>query len=351
MSCLVGDEYPYTELFCEGRWGGLFRGVSDHSDRYLPEWGNAISAVFISIVGMVQLIGWDHDSTTIRMCSSLFVVNGWSSLLNHVTGYVWWSFVDGMSMVIVVFLVLALVIEEWSQERFGRPKDFGSPEAPMNMNVRTLRALLWVAASSLMWIVMVDRLEGCASGGFNSFPGLFELGFGASIVVIIVLIVVEYKTQRAQIAASTDDLDRAWFHLKVGIGVAVIGTLMWIATENLCDDVKFFRWFPGHIFWHLLMTYGLGNVMMFITFIRANDAQSTASFYTPEHRVARLWCRVFPMVVWRNWTDPHRETDIRAHICVRCSRSQSEIMTPPDDEDSQVRQVKVQDQHIYNLST
>lgn len=304
MACLAGDEYPYTTLFCEGRWGGMFRGATEVSGRNLPEWGNCISALFICMVGLLQLITWDHDCTTLRIASSLFVVNGWSSFLNHVTGLVWWSFVDGMSMVVVVFLVLALVVEEFSEERFCNTDGRPNPRVRATKLTRVLRASLWVFATSSMWIVMVDRLEGCEKGGFQSFPGMFELGFGIPIVIVLVLLIIQFKTLRPCIYATSDDLHKAWTYMLSGIVIAVAGTVLWIVTENTCDTVVFFRWFPGHICWHVLMTYGLGNVMLFIVFVRANNQASTASFHIPEHPAARAWAVVFPMVNWTSLVDP-----------------------------------------------
>lgn len=122
MACLAFPrEYPYTELFCEGRYGGLFHGhVSSEIGRYLPEWGASLSAPFISLLGLIQLVQWQHDSGLLQVVSSLFVVNGWSALANHATGYSWWSFVDGMSMLLVVWMVMALVVEDFVKSMVGK---------------------------------------------------------------------------------------------------------------------------------------------------------------------------------------------------------------------------------------
>jgi len=50
--------------------------AADNPDAYLPEYGNSISAPWIGLLGLYQLVAWKHDSADLRAISTMFFVNG-----------------------------------------------------------------------------------------------------------------------------------------------------------------------------------------------------------------------------------------------------------------------------------
>lgn len=39
-------------------------------------------------------------------------------------------------------------------------------------------------------------------------------------------------------------------------------------TESYCDESAFFRWFPGHVLWHVCMSVGLTHALIFAIMLR-----------------------------------------------------------------------------------
>jgi len=275
--------------------------AADNPATYLPEYGNSISAPWIALLGFYQLVAWKHDSAYLRAISTMFFVNGWGSMLCHVTGFVWWDFCDRMTMVTVAYMSLILVMEEAANARrvtLGCT-DLGKEDP---LWVRILRAGGYCVCFSAIWFVYVLTLEGCDIGHYPLIPGLTEaVGFGAPIVVILGLVCLERFLWRDAIRASNADVRKAWRMVIAGSIISIIATLIWVLTEQACDTVVFFRWFPGHVFWHLLMPYGIQQIMQFVVFMRARVYNCHSEFvYPPADAcvLVKVYRYLFPQVVW-----------------------------------------------------
>jgi len=175
---------------------------------------------------------------------------------------------------------------------------------------------------SMLWLMFIDTIEGGGlqgkcSGKFPTLPGYFEImGFGLPIIMMLALIAAEWRWMRPLIAAATQaDIDRAYRYMLKGLVIAICGTLMWVMTETGCDSVPFLRWFPGHIFWHILMPFGLNYLMVGVVFSRADNLGAVARFVTVEesggtwrcwHHLDDMWPRIvfeFPNAVVGGGTD------------------------------------------------
>lgn len=289
MSCISNiTNYPYTELFCEGRWGI----TNEIKGQYLPEWGNSISALFISLIGIIQLYNWNHDSIIIRLCSAMFFVNGWSSFLNHYTGYVWWSLIDGQSMIIVVYLLLGLIIEEICTQNYS--------EYILNKSLyKICRSILWCLIASIFWLLIYYEIEGC---NVTTFKNIFEICFGVPILIIVCLIYIQLYINFNNLKYSTNNNKTAAKYLFIGTIFAIIGTIVWILTESLCDSHVFFRYFPGHIIWHLFMTYGLGNILFYIVFIRTDNYKKNCNIINKNKMfILNIYYKIFPSIEWESY--------------------------------------------------
>ena len=62
-----------------------------------------------------------------------------------------------------------------------------------------------------------------------------------------------------------------------GLATLLIAVSSWLATEGLCDTLEFFRLFPGHAIFHVLMAYGLMQCLVYPSILRA-------SFYSAHPR-------------------------------------------------------------------
>ncbi len=102
-------------LFCEAKWGGLFRMTQLNQPVYLPEIGSCISALFIIFIGIHMVFFWIHPSGLLRLISTTFIINGISSFIYHYTNRESWLNIDGLSMLFIAWTMFAYIIEEFFQ--------------------------------------------------------------------------------------------------------------------------------------------------------------------------------------------------------------------------------------------
>ena len=55
----------------------------------------------------------------------------------------------------------------------------------------------------------------------------------------------------------------AIMRLWLGLFLCSISATLWMVTEGHCDEVNFFKVFPGHLIWHIGMTLGLLNCLVY----------------------------------------------------------------------------------------
>jgi len=70
----------------------------------------------------------------------------------------------------------------------------------------------------------------------------------------------------------------------LGFVVALVGATAWILTENMCDRPDYigtiFKWLPGHFLWHVLMSYGMTQALLFAGALRADNFHSRVTIDT-----------------------------------------------------------------------
>ena len=63
----------------------------------------------------------------------------------------------------------------------------------------------------------------------------------------------------------------AIMRLWLGLFLCSISATLWMVTEGHCDEVNFFKVFPGHLIWHIGMTLGLLNCLVYAALLRADN--------------------------------------------------------------------------------
>jgi len=111
MSPTYVANFSHPVEFCEGKYGGLFRGGPFELGAYYPEYGSCISAAFIAWCGLHTLLFWQQAQPCVRLISSMIFVNGIGSMGFHATGWPSWGYVDGYSMFFIVWLACSYLTE------------------------------------------------------------------------------------------------------------------------------------------------------------------------------------------------------------------------------------------------
>jgi len=79
--------------------------------------------------------------------------------------------------------------------------------------------------------------------------------------------------------------------------VGLLGAACWVLTEAMCEKSDFFKWFPGHTLWHVLMSAGLLNTLLYGVVLRANNHSATVSFTTSAPaRLASVYFFLLPAI-------------------------------------------------------
>ena len=335
-----GTTWDGAELLCEEKYGGLFRGVGP-AGKYFPAYGSAISAWVIVLCGLHMLFFWVHDSTFLKLIAAMFFVNGWSSFGYHAFEDEMCGSIDKLSMLCAVWLVAGFCLDElfesWlstgdaiasigsnpvlrrlvlvmpafptgprSDDGADRRPGWSVATPPARQVARGLRSLLagvgWALSTSVLWFAMAKEI---AFPDQNVFILLFALPLIASLAVALLL------QRRARMGLVTNSFLSAELEAYgrrrfiLGVCLMIVGVICWVGTEQACDSVAFFRWFPGHAVWHVTMAFGMLNALIFAALLRANNFGSTPVFRVDgPSRLANCYFSALPAFAFRPSFDP-----------------------------------------------
>ena len=120
----------------------------------------------------------------------------------------------------------------------------------------------------------------------------------------------------------------------VGFSIALVGATAWILTENMCDRPdyvgKFFRWLPGHFMWHVFMSFGMVQSLLFAGALRADNFNSTVTIDTDGQGV--LTCGLLPSLTsWYFFLMPRLILTPMSDGAYGAARVAPEPVAPPAD--------------------
>lgn len=277
--------------FCEAKYGGLFRGAitqeAQLQNPLFPEWGAVISAPFLLFCGLHMASTWTHESSLIHVISALFACNGVAAFLAHYNGWTSWHLVDQKTMLLAVWLGAGLLTNELLENSF---RCCGLRGRWARAFRRCASGLVWIGVLSLYFWVTESNATMPDGDEYGFAIGAFATALPLCLGAIFIVAQLSCLDTRA-VDGPNRRLARRRFGL--GIAVALFGVVSWILTENLCgrDDRigTFFRWWPGHFFWHIFMAYGTMNALIYVVALRADNFHATITIDTSSCYLA-----VFP---------------------------------------------------------
>ena len=271
--------------FCEAKWGGLFRGIQEERGVYLPEITNCISAIFIIFMGSHMLIFWVHPSGLLRLISATFVINGVSSFMYHYTNLTSWSHIDGMSMLFIAWTMLAYIFEEFIQT-VEYNNNNNNNNLTENRFTRIIVAIFWCVACGISWWMIAGAPINGKLYGDKIFDIMFIIPLALSISGIFYMI--RYYTISRPYYLNNDVEIRARYRFIFGVVGIIVSASSWIITEHLCDQLYFFKMFPGHMLWHIIASWGMSNCLFYVSLFRADDFHMRASINIGSIKLSEL---------------------------------------------------------------
>lgn len=236
--------------YCEARYGSPFSGRVSMIDaaqwREAPgapfyEYGAVISAVFIAICGMHMLVYWRHDCGVLHLISALFISNGVTAALAHYSSLYVWQRIDGLSMALAAWLTVGFLLEELLQSCHVKRRHEGRRAVE--------RTCSWTSAIALYWWFSE------ANGKIGPRGTAYDVEIGEEVDSLIIVLPLMLSGALAGLVvqkgcglrneyvdpAVADTCRRLFVR---GFIIAIIAVSAWVTTEQLCDSVKWLRWFP-----------------------------------------------------------------------------------------------------------
>lgn len=279
--------------YCEAKYGGAFYGqIWEEPGDHFPELGATFSAPFILWCGLHMSFTWRHESPLLHVISALFSVNGMAAFAAHYLGNRAWHDLDAHSMLLAVWLALGFLTTELLEVVFKRMGLVGD-------RARCVRdlftAFAWAFSLWIYWWV----------ASTNMAVGVYELGgrVGAlATAAPLICAAFAYCCLGACCATplkesmGEDSFNSARFRFLIGAYIALLGAIAWVATENMCDRTDqigtLFKWLPGHFLWHVMMSYGLTQCLLFAGALRADNFHADVTIDTNGRGV--LTCGICP---------------------------------------------------------
>lgn len=263
-----------------------------------------VTAFAIVLVGLYQLLFFRQPDNGVRYISSLIVMNGVSSFLNHRDHHVFFSYVDGASMILAVNLAAAIVAQTLIS--------LGVHDARTQADSQSCTRLCWRLCSpckdpliGLLYVVCCVAVTCIGLTTCAPLTGLFEsagivLLFNLPILGMVIALLYLLSPCGAHLLQGSNarDLRAARAYAPVGISSYLVGFVLWNIVEGNCAAMPDSLIAIAHSVWHLTATYGLHILLSCMVFLRAPLAHgATFRWATGPNAVTRAWFVVFPLPI------------------------------------------------------
>jgi hypothetical protein len=283
MSVLVVQRGNFSALvaveFCEGKYGG---SSSLPLGEYFPEYVNALTGFFIAFVGVHMLLANQHDSQLLKVIAANFTLNGVASFYYHWTGYASALDMDGYLMLCSVWLSMGFVLEVLSSYMVNGPLRWSSVGrwdalGRRRMLRRVVRCVYWLAVCAVP-SAFLFALQQPLQAYVGSISPWFYAAFIMPLVLMFAVNVafMHFGVHSATLNRFPDSetgvrtFASARRRFFCGLTIVLIGVSAWLLSEGLCDRHEWLRGFPGHAIFHVTMSYGLLQCLIYPSILRAS---------------------------------------------------------------------------------
>jgi len=262
-----GLVFGFNGMYCERRFGGLLNH-HNHDGNHGPEILNTATAVFIVLVGIYQLVAWEHGSVFIRFLSAFVIVNGWSSALRHFADIPFCAVLDGTTMVIGASLGCCYIADLVTQRMENK------------LGIAAMRVVVWAGMPLLMILSFFQ-----SAGAFDphTTSSAFRFMFAFPLILVGIGVVGSLWLNWITWTSVDDDtLATLKWELKVGIPLCLLGAACLGISELFCDEGPLAQYFPGHALWHLLFPFGVNALLLYVCVLYADTKLLQVRFRSGE---------------------------------------------------------------------
>jgi len=290
--------------------------------------GAAATAASIIFLGGYELLTARHSIPVARYLNILILLNGITSMMNHITHNVYFDFWDGASMILAVNLAAALWFETLVELVWPRWCSCCVSAGPPLRTVCI--GCVWLLVCAVMTPLGMTRVA--PFGGLLAIPGSFVLFFNLPILLMVLTAAAMLHcgmshmiqpTGSHLVSTATSDepaglcegdqkdspapasewalLGAARVYLWVGVASYLFGFVCWNVVEQGCDAMPDGFRAIGHAIWHLGAAYGLHCLFCLLIFFRAVldarrfDGRWRFRFRSSPSTLLRVWLCVLPV--------------------------------------------------------
>jgi hypothetical protein len=258
--------------FCERIWNQSL-GTDFKGDRIQTQYFNAFSSFAFILFGLIGLFAKNTEqSYLILFMYSNLVVCGIGSFVYHLTGYWFASLLDGFPMIFMTSMGLLIILWDFSYER-------QTMKLKINHRVAAGLALLLVFYYNMTLIVSATYVN------YTAFTVMF-----AGPLLPINGFLIYYYNNPDEIPGPWDEKSKLKNICKWSWITGIIGFVMWILDQILCNVWSPIVYFLGHVWWHIGIGYFAMSMITFSSYLLANN-------YKFRARVVYVW-KIFPVVEW-----------------------------------------------------
>jgi hypothetical protein len=208
----------YDHSFCEATLYGK-----------APEYINAFTSLFISLVGLIGIKYNHHHIYDIYILYSALLLNGIFSFGYHWTNNIGFGHLDRYTMILIAYASIS-----------GGLKEIHYLYKLSNKSYKTAIFLQQTYITILMVLCALKYLE-----IFNALFGIF-LG----LILVFIKLVDNKKSELNYKIINT--IKYAWY----GICMISFAGISWIIIEKLCNTFNIMKYLHGHAFWHIFVSFG-----------------------------------------------------------------------------------------------
>jgi len=292
------DEWTIIEekRFCESYIYGI------------PEYVNSFTSIFIFIFGLLLIYINNNTNIIIRFIASSFTITGIGSFYYHWTFHRGAGLMDTLPMLVSSYLgaymSLDIILYKIFKKDHGHRAKLGAcrseprERSDLGANLgdrRSTRDLYEILSGTLCLLI--------ASGLYISiiFVSLTDSNNGTFDILFAIpniLILFGSLFIRFYIFAGNDNLElkKSFIYLTIGLSSIIFSAILWIITELTCEVHTWTRYLYAHGIWHIGVSYGFYNLIIFFIFINAFIKDRKPFFNSPEGGGWALISKIIPSV-------------------------------------------------------
>ena len=227
-----------------------------------PEYVNSFTSLIILFFGVFLLFLTKCNNALIRLVSASIAITGIGSFAFHWTLWTSTGLLDTVPMLVASYVAsyLSMDLILYKYVKIDK-KEIRIYEICSNI-------LALITMCALYPAIMITAIDGSNNPTFDI---LFAI---PNVIIIFSTLFMRFYTFKYYYnnIANNDlfsDVKRSFISVLIGLSSAAFGAILWFVTELNCDEYDWMKYTFAHGIWHIGMSYGYYQLMVFFIYMNA----------------------------------------------------------------------------------